>query len=113
LVEKRLGLKYKERRNFLFFPVRTYLLEYGGEAAKHAIRLRDLMSLAESFMFPVPLFLILLPMLFLSGIWSLIGIPIAFFFQYVLVHRYHDNEINWVQRVYRGFLAIESRNKLQ
>ncbi len=37
--------------------MRTYLLEYGNEAAKHAVRMRDLMSLTESLLLPVPLFI--------------------------------------------------------
>lgn len=110
LVENRFGLKYKTSYNLIFFPVRTYLLEHGNEAAKHAIRLRDLMSLSESFLVPVPLFLGLLPVLSLDSYWQLIGIPLALFFEILLVKRYHRTEIDWVKRVYRGFLALESRN---
>jgi hypothetical protein len=109
LAEKRFGLNYKININLLFYPVRTYVIEHGGDSANFAQRMRDLMSLSESLLFPVSLFFGLLLTMFTKGGWDFLGIPLAIFIQILIVYRYHRIEIDWVKRIYRSFLAIESR----
>jgi len=113
LAENRFNLSYKKTPNLLFFPVRTYLLEYGNESAKFAMRMRDLMSLTESLIVVVPLFVILIAFPLFEGWWKFVGVIIAIYIQYLLISRYHRLEIDWVKRVYRGFLVLESKDKKQ
>lgn len=110
LAEKRFGINYKKNINLLFYPVRTYVIEYGGESATFAERMRDLMSLSESLLFPVSLFTALLFAILIPGFWGLLGIPLGIVVQLLMAYRYHRIELDWVKRIYRSFLAIESRN---
>lgn len=111
LARKRFSISYKTNQNLLFQPMYIYLLENGNEAAKHAVRMRDLMSLTESLLTPVPLLLGLITVSIIQNYWKYTGIIIAGVTFWLLLSRYYRLELDWTKRVYRGFLTVVSKEK--
>jgi hypothetical protein len=130
LAKKRFDVEHDEKKpGYYFNPIRSYLLEIGGESAKRTMRTRDLMSLLEGFLIPVPLFFGLLTGLiiynfhitiFANFAWLskfagyIIGLKMGSIVTavtfWLMLERYYKQELEWVKRVYRGFLVIESIN---
>ena len=132
-VKDKLGYKYPSLKSFhlYFYPVRAYVLEYGGKSATLIDRARDLANFTESLLLPAPLSVLGFGLFVFSRItiqyWgSLFGVFIiiksavlllplslgsAMGLHYLLVKRYFQLEEYWVKHVYRAFLAITRKKK--
>ena len=124
------NIEYKKDIRFYFYPIRAFVLEYGGKSAILIDRARDLANFTESLLLPIPLAIISLGFYLLSRIFvqywgSLLGLFIiivsakfllllswglAIGAHYLLVKRYFQLEEYWVKHVYRAFLVLTSEN---
>jgi hypothetical protein len=120
--------------SWLFFPMRAYVIEYGGESKNLGIRARTLANLTESLLLPVPFLVCLFGLHILlawvkqccciSPSWRCIGsfsqnyiglilgllliFSAAYKVHRILLKRYFQLERYWVRHFYRAFLVMQS-----
>jgi len=109
------GYQHTKTVHLYFYPIRAYVLEYGGASARLVDRARDLANFTESLLLPLPVMIIGLSFFLFWGkwLWLALCIFIAMGVHLVLVYRYFELEKYWVKHVYRTFLAITSKSDLK
>ena len=105
---------YNDKFHYMFFPIRAYVIEHGGEAKQLAIRARTLTNLTESLLLPVPIAFALLASLLLLPVNTcaviLIAILVGSLTHWLLVNRYFQLERYWVKHFYRAFLVMQNKS---
>ncbi len=105
-----LGYSYGADKERLYFsPIRSYVAQRGGGASILADRARNLMSLCESILVPLPVLIVLIALnLSQSNFITIVlsAILACWIFTQIL-ERYYRFEIYWTRHVYRALLVME------
>lgn len=104
-----------KRFSEIFFTIRAYVEENSKGANGLAIRALDLTNFSESLLISLPLFFVITGVHFiiiLKSWWAILFFALGSIAFFAILNRYLALRSYWVKHVYRAFIAVTAKERL-